>query len=171
VNTVPEQTLDGRRRRRVHGDDFKAKAVAACMHPGISMAAVAMANGINANLLRRWVRAAEIPSAGNLPNAALPSHKRPVTQSPSAAFVPMQLNVLNGAVLASCKPRHRHQEFLAFLREIDKAVPAELDVHCIVDNYATHSHPRSRRGWPAGRAGTCTSSRPTAPGCIRSSAS
>lgn len=54
------------------------------------------------------------------------------------------LNVLNGAVLAACKPRHRHQEFLSFLREIDKAVPAELDIHCIVDNYATHSHPRSR---------------------------
>ena len=52
------------------------------------------------------------------------------------------LNVLNGAVLAACKPRHRHQEFLAFLREIDKAVPAELDVHCICDNYATHSHPK-----------------------------
>jgi putative transposase len=52
------------------------------------------------------------------------------------------LNVLNGAVLATCKPRHRHQEFLSFLREIDTAVPAELDVHCIVDNYATHSHPK-----------------------------
>ena len=37
------------------------------------------------------------------------------------------LNVLNGAVLAACKPRHRQQEFLSFLREIDKAVPAELD--------------------------------------------
>jgi putative transposase len=52
------------------------------------------------------------------------------------------LNVLNGAVLATCKPRHRHQEFLSFLREIDKAVPVELDIHCIVDNYATHSHPK-----------------------------
>lgn len=52
------------------------------------------------------------------------------------------LNILNGAVLASCKPRHRHQEFMSFLREIDKAVPAELDVHCIADNYATHSHPK-----------------------------
>ncbi|SDA25470.1 putative transposase [Nitrosospira sp. Nsp11] len=37
-----------------------------------------------------------------------------------------------------CKPGHRHQEFLAFLRSIDKAVPAELDVHCIVDNYSSH---------------------------------
>ncbi len=52
------------------------------------------------------------------------------------------LNVLNGAVLAACKPRHRHQEFLAFLREINKAVPAELDIHCICDNYATNSHPK-----------------------------
>lgn len=60
------------------------------------------------------------------------------------------LNVLNGAVLASCKPRHRHQEFLSFLREIDKAVPDELDVHCIVDNYATHSH-RKVKAWLASR--------------------
>ena len=59
-------------------------------------------------------------------------------------------NVLNGAVLAACKPRHRHQEFLSFLREIDKAVPVELDIHCIVDNYATHSHPKIK-AWLAAR--------------------
>jgi putative transposase len=58
------------------------------------------------------------------------------------------LNVLNGAVLAECKPRHRHQEFLAFLRSIDKAVPAELDVHCIVDNYGSHKHPKVK-AWMA----------------------
>ena len=52
------------------------------------------------------------------------------------------LNVLNGAVLASCKPRHRHQEYLSFLREIERAVPAELNIHCIADNYATHNHPK-----------------------------
>src|ERR1700741_4213061 len=52
------------------------------------------------------------------------------------------LNVLNGAVLATCKPRHRHQEFLSFLREIDQAVPLDLDIHCIADNYATHRHPK-----------------------------
>ena len=61
------------------------------------------------------------------------------------------LNVLNGAVLATCKPRHRHQEFLSFLREIDTAVPPELDIHCIVDNYATHSHPKIK-AWLASRA-------------------
>lgn len=60
------------------------------------------------------------------------------------------LNVLSGQVLAKCKSRHRHQEFLAFLREIDKAVPAELDIHCIVDNYSTHKHPKVK-AWLAAR--------------------
>jgi len=60
------------------------------------------------------------------------------------------LNVLNGAVLAACKPRHRHQEFLSFLREIDRAMSAELGVHCIADNFATHSHPKIK-AWLASR--------------------
>ncbi len=60
------------------------------------------------------------------------------------------LNVLNGAVLATCKPRHRHQEFLAFLRSIDAAVPSDLDIHVIVDNYATHKHPKVKT-WLAAR--------------------
>ncbi len=54
------------------------------------------------------------------------------------------LNVLNGAVLTTCKPRHRHQEFMSFLREIDQAVPAGLDVHCIVDNYGSHKHAKTK---------------------------
>lgn len=60
------------------------------------------------------------------------------------------LNVLNGAVLAACKPRHRHQEFLAFLRTIDQAVPTELDIHAIVDNYSAHKHPKVK-AWLAAR--------------------
>jgi putative transposase len=60
------------------------------------------------------------------------------------------LDVLTGTVLASCKPRHRHQEFLSFLREIDKAVPPELDIHCIADNYAAHNHPKIK-AWLAAR--------------------
>ena len=54
------------------------------------------------------------------------------------------LNVLDGSVLAQCKPRHRHQEFLAFLRHLEANVPANLDVHLVVDNYATHKHPKVR---------------------------
>ena len=60
------------------------------------------------------------------------------------------LDVANGQVLAQCKARHRHQEFLAFLKRIDAAVPAGLDVHLIVDNYATPKHPKVR-AWLAQR--------------------
>lgn len=51
------------------------------------------------------------------------------------------LNVLEGTVIGRCYPRHRHGEFLKFLRTIDRATPAGLDLHLIVDNYATHTHP------------------------------
>jgi putative transposase len=61
------------------------------------------------------------------------------------------LNVLDGAVIAQCKPRHRHQQFLAFLRHIEANVPAQLDIHLVVDNYATHKHPKVR-AWLARRA-------------------
>lgn len=60
------------------------------------------------------------------------------------------LNVLSGEVMARCMPKHRHREFLSFLRDIDNAMPATLDIHCIVDNYATHSHPKVKE-WLAAR--------------------
>jgi hypothetical protein len=59
VNTMPNQISEGRRRRRTHSSEFKAQVIAACNHPGISVAAVATANGINANLAPRWVMEAE----------------------------------------------------------------------------------------------------------------
>jgi transposase len=52
------------------------------------------------------------------------------------------LDVANGQVFAQCKARHRHQEFLGFLRHIEQQVPQNLDVHMIVDNYGTHKHAR-----------------------------
>jgi len=52
------------------------------------------------------------------------------------------LNVLEGTVIGACMPRHRHQEFLKFLRKIERETPPGLDLHLIVDNYATHTHPR-----------------------------
>ncbi|HRT97103.1 MAG TPA: IS630 family transposase [Planctomycetota bacterium] len=60
------------------------------------------------------------------------------------------LDIASGEVLTRCKPRHRHQEFLQFLREIDDNVPADLDLHLVADNYATHKHPKVRR-WLAAR--------------------
>src|SRR5580658_7415153 len=52
------------------------------------------------------------------------------------------LNVLDGSVITQCKPRHRHQEFLAFLQHLDRNILADLDVHLVMDNYATHKHPK-----------------------------
>jgi len=60
------------------------------------------------------------------------------------------LDIATGAVFTECKPRHRHQEFLSFLRSLEACVPAELDVHLVVDNYATHKHPKVRT-WLAQR--------------------
>lgn len=60
------------------------------------------------------------------------------------------LDVASGQVLGQCKQRHRHQEFLGFLRHIDANVPADLDIHLIIDNYATHKHAKVR-GWLAAR--------------------
>lgn len=57
-------TSDGRRRRREHSAEFKATVVAACRKPGVSIAAVALANSLNANLLRRWVVAQEQAQRG-----------------------------------------------------------------------------------------------------------
>lgn len=55
------------------------------------------------------------------------------------------LNIASGAVITDCKRRHRHQEYLAFLKQIDANVPAKLDIHLILDNYATHKHAAVKR--------------------------
>ena len=55
------------------------------------------------------------------------------------------LDTLDGRVISMCDDRHRHQEWLRFLRIIDKLTPQDKQVHLIVDNYATHKHPLVRR--------------------------
>src|SRR5947199_3487988 len=55
------------------------------------------------------------------------------------------LNYLNGKILAERAPRHRHQEWLKFLQAIEQAAPPGVDVHLILDNYATHKHPKVLR--------------------------
>ena len=55
------------------------------------------------------------------------------------------LDIATGRVLAQCRKRHRHEEFLAFLRLLDREVPAELDIHLVLDNYATHKHAKVRQ--------------------------
>lgn len=55
------------------------------------------------------------------------------------------LDIARGSVITQCKPRHRHQEYLQFLKQIDQNVPQKLDIHMVVDNYATHKHAAVKR--------------------------
>ena len=51
------------------------------------------------------------------------------------------LNVLEGTIIGNCYERHRHQEFLKFLRRLDREFPKSKPLHLILDNYSTHKHP------------------------------
>jgi len=74
------------------------------------------------------------------------------------------LDVLTGKVIGQCLPRHRHEEFLKFLRTIDREVPNGLQVHLILDNYSTHKH-QNVKNWLAKHPRFhLHSSRPQAPG-------
>ncbi len=55
------------------------------------------------------------------------------------------LSTLDGTVISMCDDRHRHQEWLKFLRVIDDVTPSEKEIHLIADNYATHKHPRVQK--------------------------
>ena len=55
------------------------------------------------------------------------------------------LEILQGKVIGQCYVRHRHQEFLKFLRRLDAEFPAELALHLVMDNYGTHKHPNVQR--------------------------
>lgn len=67
-------------------------------------------------------------------------YKRPGTTTLLAA-----LNVVEGKVIATCLPRHRHTEWLTFLRMSDAQTPQDQPLHLIADNYATHKHPQVQR--------------------------
>jgi transposase len=61
------------------------------------------------------------------------------------AFLAAGPRALDGKVIGACMSRHRHREFLRFLKQIDKQTAADLDLHLIVDNYATHKTPAVKR--------------------------
>lgn len=74
-----------------------------------------------------------LPLRPGLPERQTHDYKRHGTTTLFAAF-----NILNGKVIGSCLPRHRGREFVRFLTELERAVPPDLEIHLIVDNYGTH---------------------------------
>jgi transposase len=87
VNTIEQVIETGRRRRRIHSAHFKAEAVGACQQPGVSIAAVALARGLNAAMLHRWVKQAERTGRPIAIRATAPS----VAIESAEGFVPVAL--------------------------------------------------------------------------------
>ncbi len=91
MNTTERAGAIGRQRRRRHSAAFKAESVAACLKPGVSIAAVAMARSLNANLLRRWIVDAERQVSTQAPVTADPKPKPKPAPVDAAGFVPLAL--------------------------------------------------------------------------------
>lgn len=123
MHTISNEVGAGRRRRRAHSAEFKAQVVAACSAPGVSSAAVAMANGVNANLARRWVLDAERRSGGALVRAAnsvVPTGFMPVQLPPAeAAPVDIRIELRRGPTAVSVSwPCAAASECAAWMREL-----------------------------------------------------
>src|SRR5215472_5074832 len=81
-----------------------------------------------------------LPLRPGLPERQTHDYKRHGTTTLFAAF-----NILSGKVIGSCHSRHRAREFVKFLNQLERSIPAELDVHLIVDNYSTHKSAEVQR--------------------------
>jgi transposase len=102
VHTTGQMVGTGRRRRRSHSELFKSETVGECQQPGVSIAAIALARGLNASVVRRWVKEAErgVPIAIRGPGSAVAIEGAP-------AFVPVALtsNVVGGSIRIKVRRR------------------------------------------------------------------
>lgn len=126
MHTNEDLLVTGRRRRRRHSELFKADAVGACQQPGVSVAAVALARGVNASLLRRWVKQAEgsgapiaiRPTLSGLGTEGAESFL-PVTFSVGAAEHSIRIEVRSKKRRVSVQwPASAAHECALFLREL-----------------------------------------------------
>ena len=123
MNTTASEPSKSRRRRRKHTDEFKAQAVAACHHSGVSIAAIAMVNGVNANLLRRWIL-----DADQLPSDRSASTLVTTSSAPSFVSVPLpqaaaaqdiRIELRRGATVISVTwPTSAAADCAAWMREL-----------------------------------------------------
>jgi transposase len=123
VDTIGQQPEAGRRRRRLHSDEFKADAVAVAVasQPGVSMASVALSRGINANLLRRWVREAEMPAARAVTTVAAvaPTFLPVQLPEPAAPAGEIRIEVRRGATTITVTwPMAAAAECAGWMREL-----------------------------------------------------
>lgn len=124
MNTIAAEVSAGRRRRRKHSSQFKSQVVVACSQPGVSIAAVAMANGVNANLARRWVLGAERHVPGQLattcdsgvaPTSFVPLQLPPAQPAPED----IRIELRRGATVINVSwPSGAAAECAAWMREL-----------------------------------------------------
>ena len=125
MNTIEQPVSMVRRRRRIYSAEFKADAVAACLQPGMSMAAVALSHGLNANLLRRWVVEAEqTGSTRTRPRGApVESSGRfvpvPIAPTLTEPIIRIELRSSSGTVIVQW-PLSAASECAALLRELTR---------------------------------------------------
>jgi transposase-like protein len=120
VHTIEKAT--GGRRRRLYSQEFKASIVEACRHPGVSVAAVALAHGLNANLVRRWIsEARESVTANTGPVPASKPAFVPVEIAPAPSAPPpteISIQIQRGGTTVQLRwPLSATSEFAHWLRE------------------------------------------------------
>lgn len=128
MNTSEQAVSIGRRRRRRHSAEYRAEAVRACQQPGVSVAAIALARGLNANLLRRWVLRAErgtllVPSRPSAPSIPVDNSGGfvPVGISASATEAAIRIEVRRGSSTVNIQwPASAAGECALLLRELMK---------------------------------------------------
>ena len=124
--------------RRTHGAEFKARVLAECQQPGASVAAVALAHGLNVNLLRKWLVGRGIKRTG-LPAPRTVTRKQPAVDEPGTAplqFIPVEL-----AAVAAADPA-----------PADAAATSADGIHIELTRGATQLCVR----WPSAQAAACS---------------
>ena len=125
MNTIEQKVTLGRRRRRRYTEEFKADAVAACLQPGMSMAAVALSHGLNANLLRRCVVEAEQTGSARVSSRGAPVEGGsrfvpvPLASMPVEPVIRIELRSSAGTVIVQW-PVSAAAECAALLRELTR---------------------------------------------------
>ena len=133
--------MQPRSQRRVHGAEFKSQVLAECQQPGASVAAIALAHGLNVNLLRKWLVGRGIKRTGL--EAPRTVTRKPATHddtsTPSLQFIPVEIAPASVAAAATAATP-------------EQAAPPAAEIHVELTRGATRLSVR----WPSAQAAACT---------------
>ena len=140
------QSQETPRARRVHGAQIKAKVLAACRQPGASVSAVALAHGLNANVVHKWLRGQGLKRAGltvDLPSHVAPAKAARAAQATALQFVPIHMSEPAVPVRAALAPQ-------------PPVVAKQSAVGDVIEVELRGSSGQVKVRWPAPQAAHCT---------------